>query len=407
MQRTNAGAALPCPRLRNLVRATLSNVLGSGVYFDMNTRQDLAVRRRDAVAALAARGADFITQASLLNPWLKLVSLDSLHWFMRQQRDVAMNYLRTAMLLAGLTALFMGVGYLIGGATGAMIALVIAAATNLFTYWNSDRMVLSMYGAHEVDRSTAPELVGLVAELAGRAGLPMPRVFLMDEPQPNAFATGRNPENAAVAVTTGLMHQLSREELAGVIAHELAHIKHHDTLLMTITATIAGAISMLAQFGMFFGGNRDNSGPGIVGSILMMILAPIGAMLVQMAISRTREYAADNLGARIAGQPMWLASALVKIEGAAHQVPNLEAERNPATAHMFIINPLSGHGVDNLFATHPSTQNRIAALQQLAAELGAQAAPSVGANENYPPQGPWGRSSSRGPSRGSTRGPWG
>lgn len=254
-----------------------------------------------------------------------------------------MNYLRTAMLLAGLTALFMGVGYLIGGASGAMIALVIAAATNLFTYWNSDRMVLSMYGAHEVDRASAPELVGLVAELAGRAGLPMPRVFLMDEPQPNAFATGRNPENAAVAVTTGLVSQLSREELAGVIAHELAHIKHHDTLLMTITATIAGAISMLAQFGMFFGGNRDNNnGLGIVGSILMMILAPLGAMLVQMAISRTREYAADNLGARIVGQPMWLASALVKIEGAAHQVPNFEAERNPATAHMFIINPLSG-----------------------------------------------------------------
>ncbi|MCK1715253.1 MULTISPECIES: zinc metalloprotease HtpX [unclassified Bradyrhizobium] len=309
-----------------------------------------------------------------------------------------MNYFRTAILLAGLTALFMGVGYLIGGASGAMIALVIAAATNLFTYWNSDRMVLGMYGAHEVDRASAPELVGLVAELAGRAGLPMPRVFLMDEPQPNAFATGRNPENAAVAVTTGLMHQLNREELAGVIAHELAHIKHHDTLLMTITATIAGAISMLAQFGMFFGGNRDNNnGLGIVGSILMMILAPLGAMLVQMAISRTREYAADNLGARIAGQPMWLASALVKLESAAHQVPNFEAERNPATAHMFIINPLSGHGVDNLFATHPSTQNRIAALQRLAAELGAQATASIGANENYPPRSPWGRSSSRGP----------
>jgi len=311
-----------------------------------------------------------------------------------------MNYFRTAMLLAGLTALFMGVGYLIGGASGAMIALVIAAATNLFTYWNSDRMVLSMYGAHEVDRSTAPELVGLVAELAGRAGLPMPRVFLMDEAQPNAFATGRNPENAAVAVTTGLMHQLSREELAGVIAHELAHIKHHDTLLMTITATIAGAISMLAQFGMFFGGHRDNNnGPGIVGSILMMILAPLGAMLVQMAISRTREYAADNLGARIVGQPMWLASALVKIENAAHQVPNMEAECNPATAHVFIINPLSGRGMDNLFTTHPSTENRIAALRQLAAELGAQgAAPSRAQND--PSRSPWGRPSGNG-------GPWG
>ena len=290
-----------------------------------------------------------------------------------------MNYFRTAMLLAGLTALFMGVGYLFGGAGGAMIALLIAAAMNLFTYWNSDRMVLSTYGAHEVDSAAAPELYDLVAHLASRAGLPMPRVFLMDEAQPNAFATGRNPENAAVAVSSGLVQQLSREELSGVIAHELAHIKNHDTLLMTVTATIAGAISMVAQFGMFFGGHRDsNSGPGIVGSILMMILAPLGAMLVQMAISRTREYAADNLGARIAGQPMWLASALMKIENAAHQVPNYDAERNPATAHMFIVNPLSGHGMDNLFATHHSTENRIAALQQLAAEMGSQSAAARG-----------------------------
>ncbi len=311
-----------------------------------------------------------------------------------------MSYLKTAILLAGLTGLFMGVGYLIGGASGAMIALLIAAATNLFAYWNSDRMVLSMYGAHEVDRRTAPDLVQLVAELSGRAGLPMPRVFLMDEPQPNAFATGRNPQNAAVAVTTGLVQSLSREELAGVIAHELAHIKNHDTLLMTITATIAGAISMLAQFGMFFGGNRDNHGPGVIGSIAMMILAPLGAMLVQMAISRTREYAADDLGARIVGQPMWLASALAKIANAAHQVPNMEAERNPATAHMFIINPLSGHGVDNLFTTHPSTENRIAALQQLAAELGARGAMASVHAGNYPRRSPWGRPS-------ASRGPWG
>jgi heat shock protein HtpX len=312
-----------------------------------------------------------------------------------------MNYFRTAMLLAGLTALFMGVGYLFGGAGGAMIALLIAAAMNLFTYWNSDRMVLSTYGAQEVDRAAAPELYDLVAHLASRAGLPMPRVFLMDEAQPNAFATGRNPENAAVAVTTGLVQQLSREELSGVIAHELAHIKNHDTLLMTVTATIAGAISMVAQFGMFFGGHRDNNaGPGIVGSILMMILAPLGAMLVQMAISRTREYAADNLGARIAGQPMWLASALMKIENAAHQVPNMEAERNPATAHMFIVNPLSGHGMDNLFATHPSTENRIAALQQLAAEMGGQGAARRGSGAHYPSRRPWGGGSAR-------RGPWG
>ena len=293
-----------------------------------------------------------------------------------------MNYLRTAILLAGLTALFMGLGYLIGGGSGAIIALLVAAATNLFAYWNSDRMVLSAYGAQEVDRNAAPELVDLVAGLAGRAGLPMPRVFIMDNPQPNAFATGRNPQNAAVAVTAGLLRSLSREELAGVIAHELAHVKNHDTLTMTITATIAGAISMLAQFGFFFGGHRgNNNGPGAIASIVMMILGPLAAMLVQMAISRTREYAADNLGARIAGQPMWLASALVKIENAAHQVPNMEAERNPATAHMFIVNPLSGRGMDNLFTTHPSTENRIAALQQLARELGTSGGMS---------RGPWG-----------------
>jgi heat shock protein HtpX len=307
-----------------------------------------------------------------------------------------MNYFRTAILLAGLTGLFMGVGYLIGGASGATIALVVAAATNIFAYWNSDRMVLSMHGAHEVDAGTAPDLHRLVGELAARAGLPMPRVFLMDNPQPNAFATGRNPENAAVAVTTGLMQSLSREELAGVIAHELAHIKHHDTLLMTITATFAGAISMLAQFGMFFGGgNRDNNGPGVIGSLAMMILAPLGAMLVQMAISRTREYAADEMGARICGQPMWLASALAKIDNAAHQVPNMEAERAPATAHMFIINPLSGRGMDNLFATHPSTENRIAALQRLAGQSGAGTpGPSPSA------RGPWNGG-------GARRGPWG
>jgi heat shock protein HtpX len=241
-----------------------------------------------------------------------------------------------------------------------------------------------------------------VEALADRAGLPMPRVFVMENPQPNAFATGRNPQNAAVAVTTGLMQSLSREELSGVIAHELAHVKNHDTLLMTITATIAGAISMLAQFGLFFGGHRsNNSGPGAIASIVMMILGPLAAMLVQMAISRTREYAADNLGARIAGQPMWLASALVKIENAAHQIPNMDAEHNPATAHMFIINPLSRRGIDNLFATHPSTANRIAALQQLAAELGTRGVT------------PWAQSASDDAARGpfsrspASRGPWG
>jgi heat shock protein HtpX len=282
-----------------------------------------------------------------------------------------MNYFRTAILLAGLTALFTGVGYLIGGQAGALIALVVAAAMNLLSYWNADKLVLSMHGAQEVDARTAPDLVRLVGELAGRAGLPMPRVYLMDNPQPNAFATGRNPEHAAVAVTTGLLNVLSRDEVAGVIAHELAHIRNRDTLTMTITATIAGAISMLAQFGLFFGGgNRNNNGVGLIGTLAMVILAPLAAMLVQMAISRTREYSADNIGAHIAGGTDGLASALVKISDAAHHVENDTAERNPATAHLFIINPLSGHRMDNLFSTHPSTENRIAALTELAREMG-------------------------------------
>ena len=314
-----------------------------------------------------------------------------------------MNFLRTAILLAGLTALFMGVGYLIGGQTGALIELVVAGGMNFFAYWNSDRMVLSMHGAHEVDESSAPDLVRLVRDLATRAGLPMPRVYLMDNPQPNAFATGRNPENAAVAVTTGLLNLLSRDEIAGVLAHELAHVKNRDTLTMTITATIAGAISMLAQFGLFFGGgHRDNNhGLGIIGTLAMVILAPIAAMLVQMAISRTREYSADRLGAMIAGNPNALASALVRISNAAHQIENPTAEQNPATAHLFIVNPLTGgHGWDNLFATHPSTDNRIAALQELAAEMGQrgrggfggqrQPAPQSGSPWGAPRGGPWG-----------------
>jgi heat shock protein HtpX len=312
-----------------------------------------------------------------------------------------MNYLRTAILLAGLTALFMGVGFLIGGQSGALIALVVAAAMNLFTYWNSDSMVLSMAGAHEIDERTAPDLFRMVAELAQRAGLPMPRVYLMDNPQPNAFATGRNPQNAAVAVTSGLLQHLSREEVAGVIAHELAHIKNHDTLIMTITATIAGAISMIAQFGMFFGGNRENNHMGLIGTLAMVILAPIAAMLVQMAISRTREYAADNLGGRIVGRPEYLAGALRRLEAAAHQIPNEMAERNPATAHLFIVNPLSGQRMDNLFSTHPATENRIAALMELAREMGQGGgfdAPRRSATTTA--HGPWGGGQRR-------AGPWG
>jgi heat shock protein HtpX len=320
------------------------------------------------------------------------------------RRKATMNYLRTAILLAGLTALFMGIGYLIGGAGGAMIALFIAAGMNLATYWNADRLVLSMHDAHEVDETTAPDLVRLVRDLARNAGLPMPRVYLMDNPQPNAFATGRNPEHAAVAVTTGLLRMLSREEIAGVLAHELAHIKNHDTLTMTITATIAGAISMLAQFGMFFGGgHRDNnSGLGVIGTIAMMILAPIAAMLVQMAISRTREYAADDLGARISGRPDALASALIKISNAAQQIENPAAERNPATAHLFIINPLTHHGIDNLFSTHPSTENRIAALERLAAEMGRGGFNQQASATDHPARSanPWGNA-------GGRSSPWG
>lgn len=282
-----------------------------------------------------------------------------------------MNYLRTAVLLSGLMALFMGVGYLIGGSRGALIAFLVAALTNFFTYWKADHMVLSMHGAQEVDEETAPELVHIVADLAKRAGLPMPRVYLMDNPQPNAFATGRNPQHSAVAATTGLLNLLSPEEGIGVMSHELAHIKNRDTLIMTITATIAGALSMLANFGRLFGGGHRENGSrtGVIGRLVIAVLAPLAAMLVQMAISRTREYAADKMGAQISGDPEALASALAKIDAAAHEIENISAEENPATAHLFIINPLSGQGMDNLFSTHPSTANRIAALEQLATQM--------------------------------------
>jgi heat shock protein HtpX len=303
-----------------------------------------------------------------------------------------MNYLRTAILLAGLTALFMAVGYLLGGGTGAVIALLFAGATNLFSYWNSDKLVLSMHNAQEVDERSAPELFAIVRELAQRAGLPMPRVYLMDSPQPNAFATGRNPQNAAVCATTGLLNTLNRQEVAGVIAHELGHVRNHDTLTMTITATIAGAISMLAQLGMFFGGRRNNnSGLGVVGSLLMLVLAPIAAMIVQMAISRTREYAADNFGGRVSGRPDALASALVKISQMAEAVPNDTAEAHPTTAPLFIINPLSGRGMDNLFSTHPSTQNRVAALEKLAREMGIGRFVTPQPRSSGAASAPWGR----------------
>ena len=303
-----------------------------------------------------------------------------------------MNYAKTALLLAAMTALFMGLGFLIGGSTGMVIALVVAAAMNFWSYWGSDRAVLSMYGAQEVDQNSAPELYAMVQGLAERAGLPMPRVYLIHEDQPNAFATGRNPENAAVAVNTGLLNRLTREEVAGVVAHELAHIRNRDTLTMTVTATLAGAVSMLANFAAFAGSSNDNRHPvGLIGSIAMMILAPLAASIVQMAISRSREYEADRLGAEISGNPMALASALARIAGA-HDEVNVTAERNPQTAHMFIINPLSGQRMDNLFSTHPDTGNRIAALQQLAAAWGQM--------QSAPPQRmPWGG--------GRRAGPWG
>ena len=311
-----------------------------------------------------------------------------------------MGYAKTAMLMAAITALFMGVGYLIGGSGGALIALVVAAAMNAFTWWNSDKMVLKMHGAQPVSPGDRAGLYDLTANLARGAGMPEPKVYLIETPQPNAFATGRNPENAAVAVTAGLMNSLSREELAGVIAHELAHIRNHDTTIMTVTATFAGAISMLANFALFFGGARERM--GMIGTLAMMILAPLAAALVQMAISRTREYAADKAGAEICGEPMWLASALEKIAMGAARIDNHAAERNPATAHMFIINPLHAHKHDSLFATHPATENRIAALRAMASGGSSRAKPMQQAAQK-----PTTRSRIPKTGRGSRKTPWG
>jgi heat shock protein HtpX len=325
-----------------------------------------------------------------------------------------MNYVKTAMLLAVLTAIFVALGGLVGGGTGMVVAFIVAMGMNFFSYWNSDKMVLRMYGAREVDATSAPEYYGVVRDLAQRAGLPMPRVYIMDSPQPNAFATGRNPSHAAVCASTGLLQALNRDEIAGVMAHELAHIKNHDTLTMTIAAAIGGAISMLAQymqFGMMFGGgggqdNRGGGAMGMVGSLLAILVAPLAAMLVQMAISRSREYGADRMGAEISGRPLWLASALAKIQNYAQRIPNEEAEAAPATAHMFIINPLSGQGMDNLFSTHPNTENRIAALDALAREMGQTVGPlsgGVGDGSGSDP-GPWSQQVPRSRDAG---GPWG
>ena len=290
-----------------------------------------------------------------------------------------MNMVRTTLLMAFLTGLFVAIGFLIGGQTGMVIAFLFAAGTNVFAYWNSDKMVLRMYRAREVDEQSAPEFVHLIRRLSENAGLPMPKVYIADNPQPNAFATGRDPQHAAVCATTGLLERLSYEELAGVMAHELAHVKNRDTLIMTITATLAGAISMLANFAFFFGGGHDRRNPlGPLGAILIMIVAPLAAMLVQMAISRTREYEADREGAMISGRPLWLASALQRISSGVQRIDNMDAERNPATAHLFIINPLHGGNFSTLFATHPSTEQRVARLRAMANEMG-----------QAPEAGPW------------------
>lgn len=269
-----------------------------------------------------------------------------------------------------MTGLFLAIGYLLGGSGGAVIAFVIALAMNAWSYWNSDKAVLRMQGARPVTRADAPGLVSMVEDLARKADLPTPAVYIMETAQPNAFATGRDPEHAAVAVTRGLMNTCSEEELAGVIAHELAHIKNRDTLIMTVTATIAGAIGFLTQFGLLFGRGRDNP-LGMVGTLLVIFLAPVAAMLVQMAISRTREFAADKMGADICGHPEWLASALQLIERQARGMTNQRAQDNPATAHLFIINPLRSGGLSGLFRTHPPTAERVSRLNAMAPGGGA------------------------------------
>lgn len=290
---------------------------------------------------------------------------------------------RTFMLMAAMTAFVGFIGLLLGGEAGLIIALVIAFALNFFSYWNSDKAVLRMHGARPVDARSAPQLWKMTEDMSRNAGMPMPALYIIETDQPNAFATGRNPDNAAVAVTRGLIQNMSREEVAGVVAHELAHIKNRDTLTMTITATLAGAVSMLANFAMFFGGGRDRP-MGFVGTLAMMILAPMAAGMVQMAISRVREYEADAEGAAICGNPEWLASALAGLGRLSSRIDNIAAERNPATAHMFIVNPLHMHKVDSLFATHPPIEKRIAKLRALGGTSPQRA------HEQTANSGPWG-----------------
>jgi heat shock protein HtpX len=326
---------------------------------------------------------------------------------------MSMNYAKTALLLAALTAIFVAMGALVGGRSGLVVAFIIALVMNVMSLWKSDTMVLKMFKAQEVDPNSAPELVAIVRDLAARAELPMPRVYVMNNPQPNAFATGRSPTRSAVAVSTGLLESLNRDELAGVIAHELAHIKNRDTLTMAVAATIGGAVSMFAQYlqiGAIFGsGRNDDRGMGMVGTLAAMILAPMAAMLVQMSISRSREYAADRMGAMIAGNPLSLATALRKINAKARQIVNQPAEAIPAAAHMFIINPLNGRGIDNLFSTHPNVDNRIAELEALAREMGVSG--SLPAHDDVQPPSEDGSGSQdiwvAGQSQSRPRRPWG
>lgn len=276
-----------------------------------------------------------------------------------------MNRLKTVVLLAALTALVLFIGQAIGGQTGLVIAIVLAGAMNFVSYWWSDKIVLRMYHAQEVTETEAPELYGIVRRLAQRANIPMPRVYIIPEETPNAFATGRNPQHAAVAATAGLMRMLDRRELTGVLAHELAHVMNRDTLIMTVAAALAGALGYLAQFAFFFGGRSDDDeGPNPIVLILGLLVAMIAAPLIQMAISRSREYIADESGARLSDDPMALASALRKIEGWSKQIPMHSG--NPETAHMFIVNPFSGGGIASLFSTHPSTADRVARLEAMA-----------------------------------------
>lgn len=313
-----------------------------------------------------------------------------------------MNFTRTALLLAAMTGIFVLMGALLGGQGGMVIAFLVALAMNLFALWKSDKMILRMHGAQEVDAQSGGQFYQIVEALARKAELPMPRVFIMDSPQPNALATGRNPANAAVCASTGLLEMLSAEEVAGVMAHEMAHIKSRDTLTMTVAASLGGAISMMAQylqFGAIFG-SRQSQRLGWAGFLVTAIAAPLAAMLVQTAISRSREYQADRLGAMICGEPRWLASALIKISNKVSRIRNDTAEMHPATAHLFIVNPLTGRGVDNLFSTHPNVENRVAELEKLALEMEhvqrSRGTASITANApwlgrgNAAPRGPWG-----------------